>query len=236
MLGRLPAHSVLPPGDLAPTIVARRLDQHARQRFYRPLPYVVWTADMRLAAELRPVFARICELAEASAKASARLLQPQSVAGVLLRPRLVSPHWPISRGLARELVGGDADAACLGPRAAGGRTAGRCADPGAADQAPVHTAGSGTKKLPEIRGYGTRTAEETDATGCWTRRLVAGSHSRAVPSPLAVASRRPSGLNATPRTQSVWPVRVWARCDGETGAGAGWDGRVRAARVSWESG
>ena len=183
MLGRLPAHSVLPPGDLAPTIVARRLDQHALQRFYRPLPYVVWTADMRLAAELRPVFARICELAEASAKASARLLQPQSVAGVLLRPRLVSPHWPISRGLARELVGGDADAACLGPRAAGGRTAGRCADPGAADQAPVHTAGSGTKKLPEIRGY--------MAPGPQKKRTrpVAG-HVGLWPGPTAAPSRR----------------------------------------------
>lgn len=39
MPGRLPAHSVLPPGDLAPAIAARRLDQHALQRFYRPLPY-----------------------------------------------------------------------------------------------------------------------------------------------------------------------------------------------------
>ena len=43
---------------------------------------------------------------------------------------------------------------------------------------------------------------------------VAGSHSRAVLSPLAVASSRPSGLNATPRTAPVWPVRVRARCDG----------------------
>jgi hypothetical protein len=37
MLGRLPAHSALPPGDLAPAIAARRLDQHALPGFYRPL-------------------------------------------------------------------------------------------------------------------------------------------------------------------------------------------------------
>ena len=34
------------------------------------------------------------------------------------------------------------------------------------------------------------------------------SHSFAVSSSLAVASWVPSGLNATPNTQSVWPVKV----------------------------
>ena len=35
---------------------------------------------------------------------------------------------------------------------------------------------------------------------------MAGSHSRTVWSPLAVASSCPSGLNATAVTASVWPV------------------------------
>lgn len=38
--------------------------------------------------------------------------------------------------------------------------------------------------------------------------LVAASHTLAVSSQLAVAIRVPSWLNATPTTQSVWPVRV----------------------------
>ena len=37
---------------------------------------------------------------------------------------------------------------------------------------------------------------------------VAGSHSRTVPSWLAEASCRPSGLNATASTPRAWPVRV----------------------------
>ena len=37
---------------------------------------------------------------------------------------------------------------------------------------------------------------------------VAGSHSRTVPSSLALASWRPSGENATARTPPVWPSRV----------------------------
>jgi len=46
---------------------------------------------------------------------------------------------------------------------------------------------------------------------------VAGSHSRAVLSALAVASSRPSGLNATPLTSLVWPVRV-RRCSPVAGS------------------
>src|SRR5688572_16842115 len=40
-----------------------------------------------------------------------------------------------------------------------------------------------------------------------TQSLKDGFHSRAVLSQLVVASRAPSGLNATPYTVSVWPVR-----------------------------
>src|SRR5262249_48309983 len=46
----------------------------------------------------------------------------------------------------------------------------------------------------------------------WSQMLAngllrsAGSHSRTMWSALAVASSRPSGLNATPFTVSVWPV------------------------------
>jgi hypothetical protein len=50
---------------------------------------------------------------------------------------------------------------------------------------------------------------------------VYGSHSRAVLSQLVVASRRPSGLNATPTTHLAWPVRVRARCDSGNRAGPG---------------
>ena len=39
---------------------------------------------------------------------------------------------------------------------------------------------------------------------------VSAFHSRTVPSPLAVASRCPSGLNATPFTAPVWPVMILA--------------------------
>ena len=46
---------------------------------------------------------------------------------------------------------------------------------------------------------------------------VSASHSRTVPSTLAVASRCPSGLNATPITASVWPVSGCA--DGLAGVG-----------------
>ena len=46
---------------------------------------------------------------------------------------------------------------------------------------------------------------------------VAGSHSRAVVSPLAVASSRPSGLNATPLTGPLCPVRV-RRCSPVAGS------------------
>ena len=46
---------------------------------------------------------------------------------------------------------------------------------------------------------------------------AAGSHSRTVLSPPALASSRPSGLNATPRTELVWPVRV-RRCSAVAGS------------------
>ena len=38
---------------------------------------------------------------------------------------------------------------------------------------------------------------------------VSASHSRTVPSALALASSVPSGLNATPLTKPVWPVSGW---------------------------
>jgi len=56
---------------------------------------------------------------------------------------------------------------------------------------------------------------------------VAVSHSRAVLSQLAVASRAPSGLNSTPHTLSLWPVRVrvrartWRDCARAGGAAGG---------------
>ena len=43
------------------------------------------------------------------------------------------------------------------------------------------------------------------------RAPVAVSHSRAVLSTLVVASSLPSGLNATPITGSVWPIRIRVR-------------------------
>src|SRR5690242_16161945 len=53
----------------------------------------------------------------------------------------------------------------------------------------------------------------TVRTGSGLERVALGSsgwtaHSRAVWSPLAVASRVPSGLNATALTGLVWPARV----------------------------
>ena len=43
-----------------------------------------------------------------------------------------------------------------------------------------------------------------------TSRPVAVSQSLIVRSKLAVASRRPSGLNAAQMTSAVWPIRVWS--------------------------
>ena len=53
---------------------------------------------------------------------------------------------------------------------------------------------------------------------------VSGFHNRTVLSPPALASRRPSGLNATPYTTSVWPVSgapKVRRCRGSTTAPSG---------------
>ena len=78
--------------------------------------------------------------------------------------------------------------------------------------------------------------------GVPTGRPVAGSHNRTVPSPPALASSLPSGLNATPLTPPLPPVPAVDRCaDGLAGdripqphravvAGAGQQLAVRAER------
>ena len=55
--------------------------QGLSRRFYRPLPYVVRTADMRRLLNFAPYSPELCELAEASAKAATRSSRPSQLPG-----------------------------------------------------------------------------------------------------------------------------------------------------------
>jgi hypothetical protein len=71
---------------------------------------------MRLAAGLRPVFARTLRASRGIDEGRGQITAtPSQLPGFSVSP--LPPSWPISRGLARELVGEDTDAAGVGPGA-----------------------------------------------------------------------------------------------------------------------
>ena len=92
-----------------------------------------------------PYSPELCEVAEAPATALARPL-PSSQLGLSCGPVGVT-RWPICEALPESLSAKTSMELASATGIACGRTASRCADPDAADQAPVFTAGSGTKGL-----------------------------------------------------------------------------------------
>jgi hypothetical protein len=107
---------------------------------------------MRLAAELRPVFARILRASRGIGEGHGQITVTESVAGFSFGPVGATALGPFREVLPESLLAKMRLQLASCGRAAGGRTAGRCAAPDAAHQGTGPHGMNGTKRLPEASG------------------------------------------------------------------------------------